>query len=394
MAHYDLVILGAGVVGCSIAFHAAKLGAGRVLLLDRGGIAEGTTSQSSGIIRTHYSVPENVELAQRSYAAFRDFAAYVGEPQASSGFTRCGYLVVAAGDAHGAAVRAALAQQRGFGLDAREIDAAAARELLPLLRTDGLAVFGYEPDAGYADAHLVATGFAAAARRLGVEVRTGVAAAALRCHRQRVTGVTTSRGDPIDAGVVVCALNVWTPPLLEPLGIRAPLQAERHEVVALEAPQPYLPSYPVLKDMASASMLYARCYGRRQLLVSRGLPGLVTDPDEGQAPVPLDLVAELGEQVAQRLDGFDEAALASSWTGLYDVTPDWNPVLGPVEGWAGLQVAFGFSGHGFKLSPAVGRLLAQSALGLEPDLSLAPYALERFDRGRPLVGRYGPGAVS
>jgi glycine/D-amino acid oxidase-like deaminating enzyme len=189
--------------------------------------------------------------------------------------------------------------------------------------------------------------------------------------------------------------NVWTNRLLEPAtGTTIPLVAERHEVMAFEAPRPYLPTYPVLKDMASASMVYARCYGRSQLLASPGLAGDATDPDEGQADVPLDTIAALGEQVAARLESFEEAGVASTWTGLYDVTPDWNPVLGPLPGWDGLQVGFGFSGHGFKLSPAVGRLLAQSALGLPTDVPLAPYRFERFDEGALLVGRYGKGAVS
>lgn len=393
-ARYDLVVLGAGVVGCSVAFHAARLGAGHVLLLDRAGIAEGTTSQSSSILRTHYSVPENVELARRSYAAFADFAAYVDDSEATSGFTRCGYLIVAADDARGAAVRASLAQQRALGIAASEIDARQARELLPLLDTDGLAVFGHEPDAGYADAYLVASGFANAARRLGVEIRTGVAATTLLTTGSRVTGVRMDDGSEIAAGCVVSALNVWSSALLAPLGITIPLIAERHEVVAFEAPQPYLPSYPVLKDMASPAMLYARCYGRTQLLASKGLAGTPTDADERQADVPLDLVAELGEQVATRLPVFAEAGLASSWTGLYDVTPDWNPVLGAVPGWDGLQVAFGFSGHGFKLAPTVGKVLAQTALGLAPDVSIAPYRLERFVQGEILMGRYGVGAVS
>lgn len=391
---FDIVVLGAGVVGCSIAFHAARLaGPGtRVLLLDRGGVAEGTTAQSSGILRSHYSVAENVELARRSYAAFTDFAAYVGDAEADSGFRRSGYLIVA-DDTRADAVRASLAQQRALGVDAREIDARQARELLPLLATDDLAVFGHEPEAGHADAYLVASGFARAARRLGAELRSGVAATALRRRGDRVVGVATSRGD-IDAGVVVSALNVWTPPLLAPLGLAVPLQAERHEVLALEAPEPYLPHYPVLKDMASPSMVYARCYGRTQLLASKGTPGTVVDADERQAEVPLDLVVELGEQVAHRLPAFAEAGLASSWTGLYDVTPDWNPVLGPVAGLDGLLVAFGFSGHGFKLSPMVGRLLAQAALGLPTDVDLGAYRFERFARGKPLVGRYGGGAVS
>jgi glycine/D-amino acid oxidase-like deaminating enzyme len=108
----------------------------------------------------------------------------------------------------------------------------------------------------------------------------------------------------------------------------------------------------------------------------------------------MDYVAELGEQVAARFPSFAEAGLASSWTGVYDVTPDWNPVLGLVPEVPGLVVGFGFSGHGFKLSPAVGRVLAQSALGLPTDVPLTPYALERFRSGALLQGSYGSGAVS
>ena len=391
---YDLIVIGAGVIGCSVAWHAATLGAGRVLLIDRGGIAEGTSSQSSSILRTHYSVRENVELARQSWSVFTRFAEYLGDDEAACGLNRCGYLIVAADGDRGEAVRASLAQQRALGIDAAEVDAAQAREILPLLITDDLAVFGHEPEAGYADAYLTATAFARAARRLGVEIRQGEAVRALTTEGSRITGVRTDVSTYC-AATVVCVANVWSNPLLEQAtGLPIPLVAERHEVMAFEAPQPYLPHYPVLKDMASASMVYARCYGRNQLLASAGLVGHATDPDERQADVPLDVVAELGEQVAARLRSFETAGVASTWTGLYDVTPDWNPVLGPLPGWDGLRVGFGFSGHGFKLSPAVGRLLAQSALGLPTDVPLAPYRYERFGEGRLLVGRYGKGAVS
>jgi sarcosine oxidase subunit beta len=152
---------------------------------------------------------------------------------------------------------------------------------------------------------------------------------------------------------------------------------------------------PVFKDLASPGMLYARSYGGRQMLVSEGLPGqALADLDDRQGEVSMDTVAEIGAQVAQRFPSYAEAGLASSWTGIYDVTPDWNPVLGPLPELPGLVVGYGFSGHGFKLSPAVGRVLAQAALGLPTDVSLAPYALERFRAGKWLVGRYGQGAVS
>ena len=391
---YDIIVIGAGAIGCSAAWHARSLGAKKVLLIDRGGIAEGTSSQSSSILRTHYSVRENVELARRSWSVFTTFGEYLDDPQAECGLNRCGYLVVAADDERGEAVRASLAQQRSMGIEANEIDAKQAREILPLLNTDDLAIFGHEPEAGYADAYLTATAFARAARRLGVEVRQGEAVESLITEGSRVTGIKTKAGT-YTAGMVICVANVWTNRLIESsIGVSIPLVAERHEVVAFEAPQPYLPSYPVLKDMASESMVYARCYGRSQLLASPGLVGHATDPDERQADVPLDIIATLGEQVAARLSSFDQAGVASTWTGLYDVTPDWNPVLGPLPGWQGLQVGFGFSGHGFKLSPAIGRLLAQSALGLPTEVPLAPYRYERFDEGALLIGRYGKGAVS
>ena len=110
--------------------------------------------------------------------------------------------------------------------------------------------------------------------------------------------------------------------------------------------------------------------------------------------MPLDHVADIGAKLARRMPAFADAGLAASWTGVYDVTPDWNPVLGPLPGIDGLHVAFGFSGHGFKLSPMIGRIVAQSALGLVPDLPLAPYSIERFAAGRLLVGTYGASVVS
>jgi len=166
-------------------------------------------------------------------------------------------------------------------------------------------------------------------------------------------------------------------------------------VFTLEAPATSTRGLPVLKDLASRDKLYMRSYGGRQLLVGDGNEGeTIPEPDTEQVDVSLDYVAEIGEQVAHRLPAFAAAGLASSWTGVYDVTPDWNPVLGPLPGVAGLHIAYGFSGHGFKLSPVVGRMVAQGALGLPLDFPLEPYSLTRFAGGRLLRGRYGAGAVS
>jgi sarcosine oxidase subunit beta len=390
----DIVIIGAGVIGCSVAFHLAALGVRRVTVLERRQIGAGTSSQSSGILRTHYSVPENVELARRSWAVFDDFASVLDDPEASAGLVRCGYLIAAPEGPSRVALAASLEHQRAVGVDARVIDAREAAERLPIARFDDAALIGFEPQAGFADAYLVATAFARAARRRGVRFEEGVHAEGLIVNGGRICGVRTDRGDRA-AGVVVSAQNIWSVALREWAGLQVPVTAERHRVLALDAPQAYTPQMPVFKDLASPSMLYARSYGSRQMLVSEGLPGEeLEQPDDAQGDVDMDFVAELGAQVAHRFPSFAEAGLASAWTGVYDVTPDWNPVLGSVADVPGLIVACGFSGHGFKLSPAVGRVLAQAALGLPTDVSLAPYALSRFSEGRWLKGRYGQGAVS
>jgi len=151
----------------------------------------------------------------------------------------------------------------------------------------------------------------------------------------------------------------------------------------------------VFKDLGSPGMLYCRSYGGNQMLVSEGTVGeTLSEPGNEQGDISLDYIVEVGGQVAERFPAYETAGLASSWTGVYDVTPDWNPVLGRIPDVQGLIVGYGFSGHGFKLSPGVGRLLAQEALGLATDVSLAPYALERFRSGQLLTGLYGKGAVS
>ena len=394
MNHFDVIVIGAGVIGSSVAYHLARFGARSVLVLDRTQVGAGTTSQSSGILRTHYSVIENVELALASWQVFKNFAGYLEDEEASAGLVKCGYLIASPDGPKLHALRSALQGQRDKGITVQELDAAQAGGLLPIARFDDAALIGFEPEAGFADAYLTATGFARAARRLGVKIVEGVEVQRLLHDQGRVTGVETSAGT-FHAGTVISTQNIWARDIERWTGIPSPVAAERHTVLALEGPQPYTFQMPVYKDLGSPGMLYCRSYGGTQMLVSEGISGeTLPAPDNQQGPVSMDYVAEVGAQVAERFPSYETAGLASSWTGVYDVTPDWNPVLGRLPGMQGLLVGYGFSGHGFKLSPGIGRVLAQEALGLQTDVPLAPYALDRFARGSLLTGRYGVGAVS
>ena len=394
MENYDVIVIGAGVIGSSVAFHLAKLGAGRVLVLDRSQVGAGTTSQSSGILRTHYSVKENVELALRSWGVFNDFANYVEDEEASSGIVKCGYLIAAPDGDKLEPLRESLNRQIDMGIRLELLDQKQAAERLPIARFDDAALIGYEPDAGFADAYMVATGFARAARRKGVKIMEGVEVQQLLIEGGKVVGVDTSQGKFM-AGTVVSAQNIWASQIEKWTGISSPVVPERHSVLALEGPEAYSFSMPVYKDLGSPGMLYCRSYGGNQMLVSEGIVGeTLPEPDNEQGDITLDYTVEVGAQVADRFPSFETAGVASQWTGVYDVTPDWNPVLGRLPDLPGLVVGYGFSGHGFKLSPAVGLVLAQEALGLKTEVPLTPYSLERFRKGELLVGKYGLGAVS
>jgi glycine/D-amino acid oxidase-like deaminating enzyme len=382
------------VIGASIACHLARFGAGRVLLLERGQLGGGTSAQSSCIVRTHYSVPENVALARAALDILADLPNYLDDGDAECGLNRCGLMLLAPPGERATALRGTLALQRGFGLSADEIGADEARRIHPLLAFDDDPVIGWEPGAGYADAHMTLSSYVRAARRHGAVMREGVTVTGLRRDGGRVTGVVTKDG-PIGAGVVISAQNIWSRELATWVGIDLPLVPMRHAVITLEGAIRYTPDLPVVMDWIPPDGIYFRSYSGRQVLVGDTGDGeRLALPDTTQADVSLDHVATLGEQLGRRMPAFAEAGLANCWTGVYDVTPDWNPVLGPLPGIDGLHVAFGFSGHGFKLSPMVGRIVAQSALGMTPDLPLTPYSIERFAGGRLLVGEYGASVVS
>jgi sarcosine oxidase, subunit beta len=391
---FDVVVVGAGVVGASTAYHLARLGGLKVALVERGQIASGGTGKSCAIVRTHYSVRSNTVLTLHSLAMLRDLGAYLDDPEADAGFVSSGYLILAPEGRFADSLRANLDQQKDSGAETWTISKEEALERHPLLALDDVAAIGFEPRSGYADPYLTTSSFVRAARRLGVELRTGTPVRRLRHAGDRVTGVETDQG-PIEAGAVVGAVGPWSAGLVAGLGLELPLEVSRHIVLTFRASAPYGPTTPVVKDLVTDNKMYFRPATGGVVLVGTGDHGdPVPGPEAISDAVGLDFVELQGRQVAHRMPSFADAAPTASWTGAYDITPDWNPVLGPVPGLGGLHLAFGFSGHGFKLAPAVGKALAQTVLGRPPDIDLHPYRLGRFADGDLLTGSYGIGSIS
>lgn len=390
---YDVIVIGGGVIGASVLFQLTKLGCRKPLLIDRGDLAGGATARSSGIVRTHYSVPINVEVARASLRMFEKFPDLLDDDEASSGLVKSGYLIVAPPGPSSDAVRASIAMQRELGIEACLLDRAEALAKHPWLALEDIDAIGFESEAGFADPYMVTNAFAKVARRNGATISTNTNVVALLRKGDRIIGVQTLDG-PIHASVVVSAMGIWSGMTAQWAGITIPLTINAHSVFTLASDVPYASNLPILKDLAAPSRLYMRPSGGH-LLVGAGNDGHpAEDPDNPEVAVDMQEIVEEAKQAADRLPAFREGVLVRSWSGLYDTTPDWNPVLGAVPGVEGLQVAFGFSGHGFKLSPMIGRMLAQSILGLETDLPMRPYRISRYAENEPLTGRYGPGAVS
>jgi glycine/D-amino acid oxidase-like deaminating enzyme len=391
--NYDAIVVGGGVVGASAAFHLKQLGAERVALIERGQICTGGTAKSCAICRSHYSIPTNTEFAVKSHDVFRNFPDYVGVADAASGWVESGYLILA-DDRHAGGIRDNLGMQAGVGAETYEISKADALELHPRLNLDDVTAVGYEPSSGYADPYLTTTGFIAGARALGVDVMTETPVTGLLRSGDRVTGVRTAKGE-ISAGTTLFAVGPWSGALADWLGIHLPLAVSKHIVLTFQSGAPYEAALPIVKDMTVENKMYFRPASGGVVLVGTGDHGEpLDDADALNESVTDDFVLLMGGQIANRMPEFATGELVDSWAGPYDIPPDWNPVLGPVDGIDGLHIAYGFSGHGFKLSPVLGRVLAQNVLGLPTDVDIGGYRLGRFAEGALLTGTYGIGSIS
>ncbi len=390
---YDTIVVGGGVVGASSAFHLKALGAGSVLLIEQGQICTGGTAKSCAICRSHYSIPTNTELTVKGHEIFRNFPDYVGVGDASSGWVESGYIIVA-DDNMADSVSQNLNMQTGVGAETYEISKEQAREFHPRLNVDDAAVIGYEPVSGYADPYLTTTGFVAGARAKGVDVLTETQVTGLLRDGDRVTGVKTANGD-IEAGTVLFAIGPWTAALAGWLDLHLPLEVSKHIVLTFRTDEPYDRELPIVKDMTVENKMYFRPASGGVVLVGTGDHGDPLDRVESlDENVTDDFVLLQGGQIAHRMPDFANAQLVDSWCGPYDIPPDWNPVLGPVDGVDGLHIAYGFSGHGFKLSPMVGKVLAQTILDQQTDVDISGYRLSRFAEGKLLTGSYGVGSIS
>jgi len=377
--HAEVVIIGGGVTGASIALHLAASGLRDVLVLERHSLASGGTGRSVGIVRQLYPTEATSRMVVRSLAVFQRFADAVG---GDAGYVGCGALIGVSASMR-SKLEATVARQREVGVRAEVLDPRDLTRLEPRIDPTSIGAVVYEPDSGYGDPTAVTNGYADAARRRGVRIEQGVEVVGIRTAGDRVVGVDTAGGDGIDARVVVNAAGLWSPLVARLAGVELPIIIGRHPVFVVERDAAFGRPHLVYLDLAGGSYARPETGGLT-------LTGSLTD-DETQHPmepetlgadVTLAEATDVLERTARAIPRLADARYRRGWAGAFDITPDWMPILdeSPVRGF---WIAAGMSGHGFKLSPAVGEMMAALITGATPPVDAAPFALSRFTATAP-----------
>jgi sarcosine oxidase subunit beta len=382
----DVVIIGGGVTGTSLAFHLAARGVRDVIVVDKSFVASGGTGRSSACVRQHYSTAETCRMIRYSLDFFQRFEELTGGH--SCGFRRTGYLL-------GVDLRmrkpmeASVALQRSVGIETRLVSPAEMREIEPRLEIDDLVAGCYEPDSGYCDPVETAQGFARAARERGARVLEETEVLSVLTEGSRVTGVGTTRGE-ILAPRVVNAAGLWGARIGTMMGLDIPITVCRHKISIVTWPEAARRPHPMVYDFVNN--IYTRPELGEHILVG-GLDAEeshdVADPDRYKEGVSFDESTDALARASHRFPVLAEGRIARGYAGCFDVTPDWHPIMDRA-GPEGSYLSVGFSGHGFKLSPAVGRMMAALVTegpGGDPDLPA--FRLSRFAEGKPIRGTYG-----
>ena len=376
-ASADAVIIGGGVMGASVLYNLAARGVRAPLLLERDTLGAGSTGRSSGAVRMHYSTEVNARLAWESLRVFQNWADTIGG-YGDPAFVRTGYMVFApAREADG--FRRNIQMQRRAGIDTREVSWMEARELAPAFRLAEDESFAWEDQSGHADPSGTALAFVSRARELGAKIELESPAVEVEVAGGRVSAVRTER-QTYATDTAVIATGPWTSRFLRHLGISLPLMPTRHEVILIRRSETGVGHHPGGGDMAN--LIYFRPEADNLTLVGNGNREEEADPDTYNQRAGSDFVQDVWGRLANRIPGIEDGQLAHGYAGLYTTTLDLHPVIDRVDGIDGLYICTGFSGHGFKLAPAVGTCVAQLVLDGESSLvDITPLRMGRFSDG-------------
>jgi glycine/D-amino acid oxidase-like deaminating enzyme len=390
-----VAVVGGGSTGSSILYQLAKRGVDSVLIEQGSGIAAGQTSRSTALVRTHYSVPVVARMALLSYRFFRDFGEEL--PGYRSGYVETG-LIIGVDPSAEPSVRQSLEMFRQMGISSSFVDKEQAKVLEPCLDTSSFSSVVHEPNMGYAEPSTTASSFASAAQDKGARVLTGTTLLGISKVSEGYSLSTT--GGEVEASKVVLATGAWSGPLFRKLGLALPIKAVRHPVAIYGRPEGFRGVRPVVFDFPRSA--YYKPEGQGLLFVG----SMEAELDESSPPADPDRYDQgITFEETEKFTGWTSEAypvmaekgrFERGYSGVYDNTPDQQPIIDELSeyGYRDLFCLVGLSGHGFKLSPEFGRIMASLVVeGSFRDYDVSVFRLKRFETGELLRGKYSLSTV-
>ncbi len=380
----DVVVVGAGIMGLSIAYHLAARGVTRVSVIDRGYLCGGASGRNGGGVRAQWSSEANVRLMLESIRMCREFAAKM---KINVWLRQGGYLFLARTSRQRETLEKSVTLQNECGLPTRMLAPHEVRRIVPELDVAGVQAASYNPDDGVVFPWPFVWGYAQAARKLGVEVADWHEVVGFDTRGARIEGVRVRRSGPPGAASpeevftiathrVVNAAGAWSPQIARMLGVELPNRAHRHEICSSEPLKPWLK--PLVADLSDG--LYFSQSTRGEIVGGIGSEYVPPGLDQESSHAFLGRYARSLIRACPVLGG---VKVLRQWAGCYDITPDSNPIVGAVDGVDEFYQASGFMGHGFMMAPVVGKRMAAVVAG-EPVPEFDRWNLRRFREGRLL----------
>jgi len=377
----DMIIIGGGIHGVSLAFHLAQKGV-KPIILEKEFIAAGATGRSGGLVRMHYDLAPESHLAWISFQYFRYWSEVVG---GVSGFTRTGFLQFVDADS-GKALRANVQMQQEIGIPTFLIDGDDVKRLAPALYTDDIQIAAFEPESGYADPSSCTSTLMDRAREGGAKLIQDCEVFAISSRNDRIQGVKTNQGG-FSAPIVVNCAGAWAAKIGNMVGLDLPIDTWRHDTMFIRRPMELKSEHPAAIDFPN-SMYFRPETGGLTLV------GLEDDNPIGEAPEgdcdhsKPGFVGRAIDRICKRIPGMDGGSMHSSHGGYDGITPDQRAILGSA-GPEGFYLACGFSGTGFKIAPAVGACMAELIVeGEAKTADISAFNIERFSEGKMLEGKH------
>lgn len=372
----EVVIIGAGISGCSIAYNLAKKGVKNIVVIEKNYICSGSTGRCGAGVRMQWGTEMNCKIGKKSIE-FYEHANEILEYERDVEFKQSGYLLIADTDKEIDQFKKNIEVQHECGIPSKMLSLEEAREIVPYLNTSVLKGAAFCEKDGFLNPFHTTDAFYSAAKKLGVEFNTFTEVTNIKVEKGKVVGVDTSKGY-ISTNCVVNSTNGWSKGISEMVGVDVPVYSERHQILVTEPVEPL--QGPMV--MAFGLNLYVQQSPHGSFIMGRGD---ANEPRDLRMTSSWHFIEEMAKTVDNILPPISKLRVIRQWAGLYNMTPDKQPIYDKAENVEGFYMAVGFSGHGFMFGPITGVAMSEMILGEKPTIDVSMLNLNRFKTGNLLL---------